>query len=97
MMHNNNSISNHKLQILFLQNCLLESGLIGRQNETCGAIQLPCGAKEPPTAEASFARQGGIIAKLNLAIYVQIVRLSIYLVHYYSSVISLLEDSFLYF
>ena len=32
---------------------LLESGPIGRQNETCGAIGPPCGAKKPPTAEAS--------------------------------------------
>ena len=28
------------------------SGLIGQQNETCGAIRPPCFAKEPPTAEA---------------------------------------------
>ena len=32
---------------------LLESGPIGRHNETCGAIGPPCRAKEPPTAEAS--------------------------------------------
>ena len=32
---------------------LLQIGLIGRQNETCGAIRQCCGAKEPPTADAS--------------------------------------------
>ena len=32
---------------------LLETRPIGRQNETCDAIGLNCGAKEPPTAEAS--------------------------------------------
>ena len=32
---------------------LLESSLIGQQNETFGAIRPPFGAKEPPTAEAS--------------------------------------------
>ena len=32
---------------------LLESGLFGRQNETCGAIRPPCHAKEPLNAETS--------------------------------------------
>ena len=32
---------------------LLEPGLIGRQNETHGAIRPPCGTKESPTAKAS--------------------------------------------
>ena len=32
---------------------LSESSPIGQQNETCGAIGPHCGAKEPPTAEAS--------------------------------------------
>ena len=38
-----------KLPCIFM----LEGGPIGRQNETCGAIGPPCGAKEPPTDEAS--------------------------------------------
>ena len=32
---------------------LLERGIIGPQNETCGAIRPPCRAKKPSTAEAS--------------------------------------------
>ena len=32
---------------------LLESGIIGRQNETCGTIGTPCCAQEPLSAEAS--------------------------------------------
>ena len=32
---------------------LLESVPIGQQNETCGGIGQPCGAKEPPATEAS--------------------------------------------
>ena len=36
-----------------IPNSLFECGLIGQQNDTCGAIRPPCVTKEPPTAEAS--------------------------------------------
>ena len=32
---------------------LLDTGLIGQQNKSCGEIRPLCGAQEPPTAEAS--------------------------------------------
>ena len=32
---------------------LVDRGPFGRQNNTCGANGLPCGAKEPPKADAS--------------------------------------------
>ena len=33
---------------------LLENGLSGQQNVTCGAIRPPSHEKEPPTTKASF-------------------------------------------